>query len=120
MPSGEDLRTLIREVIRDVAEEGDVVIVAHAASMALAGRKDVLRVLVTASSETRARRVAETRKVHTRQAVKVIKDEDAARDDYLARFYSVDREVPTYYDLVVNTDVISPDRAADLLLLAAT
>jgi hypothetical protein len=44
----------------------------------------------------------------------------AARDDYLARFYGVDRELPTHYDLVVNTDVISPDRAADLLLLAAT
>jgi cytidylate kinase len=120
MPSSEDLRALIREVISEVAEEGDVVIVAHAASMALAGREDVLRVLVTASSETRARRVAEAMKVNARQAAKVIKDEDAARDDYLARFYSVDRELPTHYDLVVNTDAISPDRAADLLLLAAT
>jgi len=120
MPSGDDLRALIREVISDVAEEGDVVIVAHAASMALAGREDVLRVLVTASPETRARRVAEAGKVDARQAAKLIRDEDAARDDYLARFYRVDREQPTHYDLVVNTDVISPDRAADLLLLAAT
>jgi cytidylate kinase len=120
MPSSEDLRALIREVISEVAEDGDVVIVAHAASMALAGREDVLRVLVTASTETRARRVAAARKVNPRQAAKVIKDEDAARDDYLARFYNVDRELPTHYDLVVNTDAISPDRAADLLLLAAT
>jgi cytidylate kinase len=120
MPSGDDLRALIREVISDVAEEGDVVIVAHAASMALAGREDVLRVLVTASPETRARRVADAGKVDSRQAAKLIRDEDAARDDYLARFYRVDREQPTHYDLVVNTDVISPDRAADLLLLAAT
>ena len=120
MPSGEDLRALIRDVIRDVAEEGDVVIVAHAASMALAGREGVLRVLVTASPETRARRLAETAKVDMRQADKAIRDEDAARDDYLARFYGVERELPTHYDLVVNTDVVSPDRAADLLLLAAT
>jgi cytidylate kinase len=119
VPTGEDLRALIREVISDVAEEGDVVIVAHAASMALAGKEDVLRVLVTASPETRARRVAEAREVDARQAAKLIKDEDAARNDYLARFYRVDRELPTHYDLVVNTDVISPDRAADLLLLAA-
>jgi Cytidylate kinase-like family len=120
MPSGEDLRALIRDVIRDVAEEGDVVIVAHAASMALAGREDVLRVLVTASPETRARRLAETTKVDMRQADKAIRDSDGARADYLARFYGVERELPTHYDLVVNTDVVSPDRAADLLLLAAT
>ena len=91
-----------------------------AASMALAGREDVLRVLVTASPETRARRLAEATMVDARQATKMIRDEDAARNDYLARFYGVERELPTHYDLVVNTDVISPDRAADLLLLAAT
>jgi cytidylate kinase len=120
MPSGEDLRALIRDVIRDVAEEGNVVIVAHAASMALAGTEDVLRVLVTASPETRARRLTEATQVDARQAAKAIRDEDAARDDYLARFYGVERELPTHYDLVVNTDLISPDRAAELVLLAAT
>jgi cytidylate kinase len=120
MPTGEDLRALIRDVIREAAEEGDVVIVAHAASMALAGKEDVLRVLVTASSETRARRIAEVRKIDARQAAKAIKTEDAAREEYFARFYSVDRELPTDYDLVVNTDVLSPDRAAELVLLAAS
>jgi cytidylate kinase len=120
MPSGEDLRALIRDVIRDVAEEGDVVIVAHAASMALAGREDVLRVLVTASPETRTRRLAEATKLDTGQAAKAIRDEDAARNHYLARFYGVERELPTHYDLVVNTDRIDPDRAADLVLHAAT
>jgi cytidylate kinase len=119
MPTGEDLRALIRDVIRDAADEGDVVIVAHAASLALAGSEDVLRVLVTASAETRARRIAEARSLDARQAARVIKEEDAARDDYLARFYSVDRELPTHYDVVVNTDVISADRAADLVVLAS-
>jgi cytidylate kinase len=120
MPTGEDLRALIRDVVREAAEEGDVVIVAHAASMALAGREEVVRVLVTASSETRARRIAEGRKIDARQAAKAIKDEDAARAEYFARFYGVDRELPTDYDLVINTDVLSPDRAAELVLLAAS
>ena len=53
----ERLRALIREVIEEVANEGQAVIVAHAASMALAGREGVLKVLVTASPE-RARRAA--------------------------------------------------------------
>jgi cytidylate kinase len=93
------------------------VIVAHAASLALAGR-NVLRVLVTASPETRAGRVAAARGVDERAAARVVKDEDAARADYLKRFYGVDRELPTHFDLVVNTDVLVPGLAAELVLAA--
>jgi cytidylate kinase len=120
VPSTEDVRALIRDVIHEAADEGGVVIVAHAASMALAGRDDVLRVLVTASPETRARRVGEARHLDARSASKQVRDEDAARADYLKRFYAVDRELPTHYDLVVNTDVVGVDRARDLVALAAT
>ena len=120
IPMAEDLRTLIREVIGEAADEGNVVIVSHAASLALAGRDDVLRVLVTASPETRARRVASTSEMDPRKAARVVKDEDAARADYLKRFHKVDRELPTHYDLVVNTDVLTPDRAADLVVLAGS
>lgn len=118
IPHAEDLRALIREVIGEAADEGKVVIVSHAASLALAGRDDVLRVLVTASPETRAKRIASTRNVDERKAAKVVRDEDAARADYLKRFHRIDRELPTHYDLVVNTDVLMPDRAADLVVLA--
>ena len=48
------LRVLIRETIEQTAAQGNVVIVAHAASHALPQRSDALRVLVTASPETRA------------------------------------------------------------------
>jgi cytidylate kinase len=119
VPSIEDVRALIREVIHEAADEGDVVIVAHAASMALGGRDDVLRVLVTASPETRAKRVGDARRLDARSASKQVRDEDAARADYLKRFYGVDREIPTHYDLVVNTDVVGVDRARDLVALAA-
>src|SRR4051795_6925652 len=52
LPGGADaksLRALIQQSIHETAERGDVVIVSHAASYALAGSDDVLRVLVTAS-----------------------------------------------------------------------
>ena len=55
-PGREALRDFIRAVIWEAGERGDAVIVTHAASYALAGRSDVLRVLITASPETRARR----------------------------------------------------------------
>jgi len=117
-PTSEGMRDLIRQVIRETADEGNVVIGSHAASIALAGRDDILRVLVTASPETRARRVADG-PLDVKQAAKAVKESDAARANYFRRFYRIDRELPTHYDVVVNTDVLSTAAAADLLAHAA-
>jgi hypothetical protein len=102
---GDDLRALIREAIEQTAARGNVVIVAHAASHAVGPGPHALRVLVTGSPDTRAARAGATS----------VKDADAARRDYLKRFYEVDEELPTHYDLVVNTDVLSVEQAADLI-----
>jgi hypothetical protein len=115
----EDFRALIMDAIRETAEQGNVVIVAHAASMALAGRDDLLRVLVTASPETRADRLAAATGLSEKEAAKTVKDSDSARADYLRRFHRIDHELPSHYDLVVNTDVLAPEDAAGLILLAA-
>src|SRR6266511_5353588 len=104
LPASEDLRALIRDAIRETADDGEIVIAAHAASIALAGRADTLRVLVTASQQTRDERIASARDLDARQAEKAREDEDAARADYLMRFHGVERELPTHYDFVLNTD----------------
>ena len=114
-----DIRALIRETVAQTAARGRVVIVAHAASYAIEPSAASLRVLVTASPKTRARRVATKEAVGEAQAVRTIKDADAARRDYLKRFYGVDRETPTDYDLVINTDVFSTEQAADIVSQAA-
>ena len=113
------IRGLIMEAIQQTASEGRVVMVAHAASRALADREGVLRVLVTASPKTRAERLAETDGTEPRDAEKAVKESDAARANYLRRFYDVSSESPTDYDLVVNTDDLSFEQAADLVVLAA-
>lgn len=115
----EDLRTLIVEAIRATAELGDVVIVAHAASIPLAGRDDVLRVLITASVETRMKRLAKGGQGAVGDAAKFVKQSDVARADYFQRFYRIERELPTHYDLVVNTDALKLDEAADIIVAAA-
>ena len=114
-----DIRALIRETVAQTAARGRVVIVAHADSYAIEPSAASLRVLVTASPKTRARRVATKEAVGEAQAVRTIKDADAARRDYLKRFYGVDRETPTDYDLVINTDVFSTEQAADIVSQAA-
>lgn len=119
MPASDELRESIREVIRETADEGDVVIVSHAASIALAGTPDVLRVLVTASADIRARRLEGADPLGFDEARRRVEADDAARADYLRRFYGVDEELPTHYDLVVSTDVLGAKQAADVVVAAA-
>ena len=118
--ASEELRGLIRAAIEESAERGSVVIVAHAASHALASRPDVLRVLVTASSSIREARVASERDLNEKDAARAVDTSDAARADYLKRFYGAKSELPTQYDVVVNTDRLSPDKAVSLVAHAAT
>jgi cytidylate kinase len=118
-PPSQALMGLIRSVIEDSAATGSAVIVAHAASLALGDRDDTLRVLVTASPETRAARVQEALGIDEDAAAQAIKKGDAGRADYLKRFYGIKAELPTHYDLVVNTDKVSPRRAGELIVQAA-
>jgi len=119
LPKREDMRALIIEAIRETGKRGDVVIVAHAASIPLAGSPGLLRILVTASAETRARRVAAGTTRDRAEASKLVKHSDDARADYFYRFYGIERELPTHYDLVVNTDVLDLEEAADVVVSAA-
>ena len=113
-----ELRQSIRSAIEETAAGGGVVIVAHAASLALAGREDVLRVFLTASEHTRQRRLASSLEVDEKEAARIIKRSDAGRADYIKRFYGIGAEQPTHYDLVINTDQVTPDEAARLIVAA--
>jgi cytidylate kinase len=115
----DDIRSLIRETIEQTAARGKAVIVAHAASFAIGHGDGVLRVLVTASPETRTTRVAEAEGLDQAGAARAVKESDAGRADYLKRFYDVRKESPTHYDLVLNTDALSVERAAELIQVAA-
>ena len=114
----EMVRDLIRNAIVATADEGNVVIVAHAASFALADRGNVLRVLVTASHERRVSRLSEAEGISAKAAAKRLKDSDKNREVYLKRFYGVSRELPTHFDLVVNTDRLTPETAVDTIAQA--
>jgi cytidylate kinase len=118
--SSEAVRSLIQDAIEETADRGDVVIVSHGASFTLSRRPDVLRVLLTASPETRMGRLSESRGLDPKEARKAIKAADAARSDYLRRFYGVEAELPTHYDLVVNTDVLSVEQAAEVIAQGAS
>jgi len=110
---------LIEQVIRETASQGKVVIVAHGASIPLAGAAGLLRVLVTGSPEVRAARLSASAGLHKGNAKNAIENSDRERREYLQRFYNIRAELPTHYDIVLNTDVLSFGTAAELIASAA-
>jgi cytidylate kinase len=114
-----ELRRLIQEAIHEIARRGDAVIVGHAASMALANQKGVLRVFVTASPGTRTQRLFLGGLLSEEASAQAVAESDRERRLYLERFYDVKEESPTHYDLVVNTDVLDVEQAVGAIVGAA-
>jgi len=115
----EDFRALIRAVIYETARKGNVVLMAHAASMALGFMEGVLRVLVTASFETRVKRFSREEGKDEKEGARALRESDRERQEYFKRFYQIDEELPTHYDLVISTDVLTPARATKIIVAGA-
>jgi len=118
--SSDRIRAFIREAVVQTAARGNVVIVAHAASFALDPSDRNLRVLVAAPVSTRTARVRNAQGIDDAEAARAIKTSDAGRRDYLRRFYDVEEELPTHYDVIVNTDLLSIEQAARLVTEAGS
>lgn len=113
------LRGLIQKSIHETAEAGNVVIVSHAASYALGANPGTLRVLVTAPNDVRVARVAAAGGLDPKDATKAIATDDANRAAYLKEFYSVGHELPSHYDIVLNSEMLSTQAIADIVVSAA-
>jgi len=87
--------------------------------MALAGTPGVLRVLVTAPEETRRDRLAKDQRLSGAEATKILSKSDQGRRNYFQTFYKLEQELPTHYDLVPNTEVLTPEQVTPLIVFAA-
>ena len=116
----DSLQRLVVEVVEELAGQGNVVIAAHGASFVLAGMPGALRVHVTASLDVRSERMSASAGLDRKAAVKSIRDSDRSRADYLSRFYTIESEQPTHYDVVLNTDRLKITEAADFVARAAS
>ncbi len=118
--TSERYRTLLEAVIREVAHEGQAVILGHGCQVILADRWDTLRVLVAGSDRLRAIRLCE--RMESRDldsARREIERSDGERSAYFSRVYGVEWLSPKLYDLCLTTDHWSIDEAAGLICAAA-
>src|SRR6266568_3457435 len=100
------------------ADSGRAVIVGRASQIILAKRRDVLHVFIEAPLQERIAYVALRENLDAARARDRIQLKDGDRARYFQTVYHQDANDPMLYDLVINTGVLSLDRAVDLIGLA--
>jgi cytidylate kinase len=118
MYTSTDYRRFVEQAIREMADQGDCVIVGHAAQVILRDRLDTVRVLVTGSNAHRARRIKTGMGIDEKEALRIIEKTDHERLDYFRRFYDTGWLTPCSYDLCISTDHLNPEQAAELVARA--
>lgn len=114
-----DYLNLVTSIILEYAARDQAMIVGRGGQMILRGQPQVLHMQVVARFETRVYNIIQREGVKWREAAHRVRLADDQRVGYMRRFYNVDWLDSRLYDMVVNTDKIPCDVAAEMVIQAA-
>jgi cytidylate kinase len=103
------------ETIWQLAVGGHVILVGRGANVITAKLPNVFHVRLVGSLENRIERIEEVYDMDRHAALAFIKSQDEAKRSYLREYFGQDIENPQLYHLIVNTDRISYDHAAEFI-----
>jgi cytidylate kinase len=115
-PSLWQLEQKISEAILQLAHVGHVVFAGRAAHLITRALPAGLHIRLIASLPSRVARMATELKCSLERAYAHIEKNDLARQRYVRAHFDHDIEDPHQYDLVINTDHLSPSAAARLVV----
>lgn len=107
--------TYIEAIVLELAARDNVVLVGRASTAILSRVPQVLRVRISAPETIRARRVEQQQGLTQEAALDSVRHSDHERAARVKFLYHVDWEAPLLYDLVLNTERLGIDRAAQLI-----
>lgn len=103
------------ETILKLCALGNVIIIGRAGNMVARRLPGVLHVRLVGSLETRVRRLAENRGMTPKSALAYVEKSDLGRARYLKKYFGVSMDDPLLYHLVINTDLLPTEVAAQLI-----
>jgi cytidylate kinase len=116
----EECLSVVQTVINSLASRGRTVIVGRGGQAILKDKAGVLHVRIVAPATVRVERIMKSEGLSQEAALKLIEDNDKATAEYLRRFYNIDWEDPTIYDMVLNTWKMNLDTAARVIASVAS
>ncbi len=114
-----DYRYFVEDVVREVADQGEAVIVGHAGQVILQTQAQVLKVLICGGEHKRAERLAAETGQKFETALASVLKSDKERNEFFKRAYGVDLLNPRLYDISINTDNLNHDDIIETILTYA-
>jgi cytidylate kinase len=111
--------SMLNQIVRAVAQRGNVVIVGRSGFAIIQGFADVLNVRIQTPLPVRVNRVMAQQQISAEQAETIVKENDKARLAFIESFYKAKWDAASAFDLVIDTSKVSPDLAATWLIDAA-
>ncbi len=106
----------LESVIRDLARSQSLVILGRGSQFILKGYPHTLHVFTVAPLKLRVKRVMEERKSSEEAAEREIARFDGASREFIKRYFQAGWEDPMNYDLVLNTENLSFQAAASIMV----
>jgi cytidylate kinase len=114
--------TLVRqtaETILELAKQGNVILIGRGANVITSKLDYAFHVRLVGSLDRRVEHIQQLQGLGKRAARELILREDRGRKRYLKKHFDTDLENPLLYHLVINTDLVSYQKAAILIGAAA-
>ena len=105
-----------KEILNGIADQGSCVIAGRSGFFVLKDRPNKVDILITASLENRIARIMSKQGLSREKAQEVIDNVDKARDNYVLRYTGQSRYDARNYNIVLNMDLITEDKAVELIL----
>lgn len=108
-----------QEVIAAACESNHAVIAGHGANFALRGKPEVLDVFIYAPREQRIATIMARDNLTHEQAAEQVHSSDHDRIHYIKTYYNCDWQHPSNYHLLINTGMLKPKLAVEIIAQAA-
>lgn len=109
-------KTGLESVIKELAANQSIVIRGRGSQFILKDSPGALHVLVVAPLQMRLARVMNDRKMDEKAAKQEITRFDSSRHEFIKRYFKAELEDPIHYDLVINTEHLSFEDAASIII----
>ena len=105
-----------KEILNGIADQGSCVIAGRSGFFVLKDRPNKVDILITASLDNRVARVMSKQNLTREKAMEVIESVDKARNNYVLRYTGQSRYDARNYNIVLNMDYITEDKAVDIIM----
>lgn len=106
---------ILREVVTQIAEEGNVVILGRGGQYILQDQKDAFHVLLIAQKEDRIKFMEKHYNLRPTQAKQVVERQEKRRINLYRKFSKEDYDKPGLYHVVLNMSKLDIDKASDFI-----